>query len=261
MNRLKGKVAVITGGASGIGRQCAVRFAEQGARVIIGDMNVEAGIAASDEINQSRKESTIFQKLDVRVEENWTDLFLSCEQKFGAADVLVNGAGLFLSGIDHSPESEALEAWRKIQAVNVEGLMLGCQKAIKIMQKHNGGSIVNISSVAGIKPSVYASAYGSSKGAVRQYTKSVASHCARRGYGIRCNSIHPGIINTPMGKAAMRSASGDLEFGTERYRRVIPLKSIGEPDDIALAALYLASDESRYVTGTEMIIDGGITML
>ena len=261
MNRLNGKIAVISGGASGIGRQCALRFAEEGARVIIGDRNIESGIAACEDINRIREKSVRFQELDVCVEESWDLLFNNCESAFGAADILVNGAGLFLSGIAHSPESETLEAWLTIQAVNVEGLMLGCQKAIKAMQKHNGGSIVNISSVAGLKPSVYASAYGTSKGAVRQYTKSVASHCARKGYGIRCNSIHPGIINTPMGRAAMSSASGDLEFGTERYRKAVPLKSIGDPDDIAFAALYLASDESRYVTGTEMIIDGGITML
>lgn len=260
MNRLQGKVAVISGAASGIGRQCALRFAEQGATVVLADRDAANGEVVSSEINAAGNGRAVFQQLDVTLAEQWTALAERCESDFGSFDVLVNGAGLFLSGIEHTPESETLDAWHSIQAVNIEGLMLGCKTAIAAMRE-SGGSVINISSVAGLKASVFATAYGLSKGAVRQYTKSVAAHCARKGYGVRCNSIHPGIINTPMGRVAMSTASGDLDVGMERYRKAIPLRAIGEPDDIAWAALYLASDESRYVTGLEMVVDGGVATL
>lgn len=260
MGRLDGKIAVITGAASGIGRQCALRFAEQGAKVVVADRDETNGADAANAINARFADSACFQRLDVTAEEQWAALSKRCLDDLGGFNVLVNAAGLFLSGVAHNPESETLDDWRTIQAVNIEGLMLGCQTAIAAM-RGSGGSIINISSVAGIKPAIYAAAYGASKGAVRQYTKSVAAHCARRRYGIRCNSIHPGIIDTPMGQAAMSSASGNFEHGMERYRQAIPLHEIGETDDIAYAALYLASEESRYVTGLELVVDGGIGTL
>jgi 3(or 17)beta-hydroxysteroid dehydrogenase len=260
MGRVEGKRAVVTGAASGIGRQCAMRLAEHGAQVVVADRDDDNGVRVTAELNAQRAGSATFVRLDVTSPEQWATLGEHCQAQLGGLDILVNAAGLYRSGTSHNPETETLEDWRAIQGVNVEGLMLGCQTALAAMRS-NGGSIINISSIAGIKASIHATAYGASKGAVRQYTKSLAAHCARRNYGIRCNSIHPGIIETPMGQNAMSRADGDLEQGRERYRKAIPMRAIGAPDDIAYAVLYLASDESRYVTGIELIVDGGVTML
>jgi 3(or 17)beta-hydroxysteroid dehydrogenase len=254
--RVEGKVAMVTGGASGIGKACGHRLAEQGATVRLFDRNAEDGMAAAEALGAR----VSFAELDVRDESAWRQAIEDVLAQLGRLDILVNAAGIYLRGAEHNPESASLEDWREVHAVNMEGVFLGCKYAIPAMRESGGGSIVNISSVAGLRASAHAAAYGASKGGVRQYSKSVAHHCARRGYGIRCNSIHPGSIDTPMGQHAMRGVAATLEEGRERYRQGIPLKAIGEPDDIAYAVLYLASDESKYVTGQELVVDGGIMM-
>jgi len=254
--RTEGKIAMVTGGASGIGRACGQRLAEQGAVVCLLDRNAEDGVDAAEALGHR----VSFAELDVQNEDAWRGAIAAAVSEHGGLDVLVNAAGIFMRGPEHNPETASLEDWRAIHAVNMEGVFLGCKHAIPAMRETSGGSIVNISSVAGLRASAHAAAYGASKGGVRQFSKSVAHHCARRDYRIRCNSIHPGSVETPMGQHAMRGVAATLEEGRERYRKGIPLKKIGEPDDIAYAVLYLASDESKYVTGQELTVDGGIMM-
>ncbi len=254
--RAEGKIAMVTGGASGIGKACALRLAEQGARVRILDRNAEAGAKAAEELGAG----VSFAALEVQDEDAWRAAVAAVVAELGGLHILVNAAGIYMRGPEHNPETATLEDWRAIHGVNVEGVFLGCKHAIPAMRDSGGGSIINISSVAGLRASAHAAAYGASKGGVRQFSKSVAHHCARRGYGIRCNSIHPGSIDTPMGQHAMLGVAATVEEGRERYRKGIPLKEIGEPDDIAYAVLYLASDESKYVTGQELAVDGGVMM-
>jgi 3(or 17)beta-hydroxysteroid dehydrogenase len=254
--RVEGMIAMVTGGASGIGRACAQRLAEQGARVRILDRNVEDGAMAAEALGAG----VSFAALDVRDEAAWRETIAAVVANHGGLNILVNAAGIYMRGPEHNPETATLADWRTIHGVNMEGVFLGCKHAIPAMRDSGGGSIVNISSVAGLRASAHAAAYGASKGGVRQFSKSVAHHCARRGYGIRCNSIHPGSIDTPMGQHAMLGVAATVEEGRERYRKAIPLKAIGEPDDIAYAVLYLASDEAKYVTGQELAVDGGVMM-
>lgn len=254
MARLKEKVAVITGGANGIGRAICERFCEEGAIVIIADMNKATG----QQVAKTLGAKTSFFQLDVREKDQWCSLMNEVKQKHGKLDVLVNNAGILSTSSLQSVEDVNLEEWRSVQSVNVEGVFLGCQVAIKIM-KSNGGAIVNLSSVAGLIASPGILAYGASKGAVRQLTKSIAVDCARKGYGIRCNSVHPGLIDTDMGQNSMHMGGGDPE---ENYRKRVALTPMGEagsPIDIANGIVFLASEEARHVTGAELVIDGGLT--
>tara|TARA_A100001037_G_scaffold301468_1_gene331035 strand:+ start:405 stop:1178 length:774 start_codon:yes stop_codon:yes gene_type:complete len=256
MERLKGKTVIVTGGASGIGRACAQRLSQEGAWVRIVDRTSDAAVSAATALGPH----VTFCVADVRDEASWSTLISDVVAEREGLDVLVNAAGIFMRGSEHNPETTTLEDWRAIHAVNMEGVFLGCKHAIPAMRESGGGSIINISSVAGLRASAHSAAYGASKAGVWQYSKSVAHHCARRGYGIRCNSIHPGSIDTPMGQHAMMGVAATLEEGRERYRQGIPLKTIGEPDDIAHAVVYLASDESKYVTGQGLTVDGGVMM-
>lgn len=255
-NRLANKVIAVTGAASGIGQACAHRAMEEGAQTILCDVNEGAGAQAARELGSAAS----FAALDVRDEEAWAAVMRKVRSDYGRLDGLVNAAGIFRRGTPYNVENATLEDWRAVNQVNSEGVFLGCKHAIPLLRDGSSGSIVNISSLAGIIGSAHAAAYGASKGAVRQFSKSVAQHCARKRYNIRCNSIHPGSINTPMGHEAMRGVGATLEEGMERYRQAIPLRMIGEPDDIAYGALYLLSDEAKFVTGIELIIDGGVSM-
>lgn len=250
--RVEGKAVLVTGAASGLGKAMAVMLAREGARVAVTDRNEEG----AREVAQAIGASARAWKLDVTSEEDWGKVVDEVLSTFGRLDVLVNNAGV---GAVVDIEAMTLEQWRFVHAVNVDGVFLGCKHGIRAMRQCGAkGSIINISSVAGLVGVAEFPAYSSSKGAVRLLSKSVALHCAYKGYGIRCNSVHPSFIETPM-VDKLATAMGDPQVSRAKLARKIPLGSLGEPDDIAYAVLYLASDESKMMTGSEFVVDGGTT--
>ena len=250
MGRLEGKTALVTGAASGIGLQTSIRLAEEGARVMMTDINLEEGLQQAEKLGVN----AAFLKLDITEEEEWISVLDETVKRFDRLDILVNSAGMVLIA---DVEQITLEDWRKVHAVNLDGTFLGCKHGVRVMKEFGAGSIINLSSVSGMIGGFNLAAYNSSKGAVRMLTKSVALHCARAGYGIRCNSIHPTFIETPMLESMIRD-SPDPEKARQTLVRQVPLRRIGKPDDVAKMIVYLASDESTFVTGTEMVIDGGV---
>ena len=250
MGRLEGKTALVTGAASGIGLQTSIRLAEEGARVMMTDINLEEGRQQAEKLGAN----ATFLKLDITEEEEWISVLDETVKRFDRLDILVNSAGMVLIA---DVEQITLEDWRKVHAVNLDGTFLGCKHGVRVMKEFSAGSIINLSSVSGMIGGFNLAAYNSSKGAVRMLTKSVALHCARAGYGIRCNSIHPTFIETPMLESMIRN-SPDPEKARQTLVRQVPLRRIGKPDDVANMIVYLASDESTFVTGTEMVIDGGV---
>ncbi len=257
MGRLDGKITLITGGARGIGKACAQAFASEGAQVVLTDLETSRGEHTALEIGAAAH----WMPLDVRLEADWERTIGSIFQRFGRLDVLVNNAGItgFVPPAGpQDPENASLESWRAVHATNLDGVFLGCKHAIRAMKPPRpGGSIVNISSRSGQVGIAGAAAYASSKAGVRNHTKSVALYCAQSSYNIRCNSIHPGAILTPMwdpmlGEGEARGAAiADISAD-------IPMGRMGTAAEVASMALYLASDESAYVTGSEFVIDGGI---
>ena len=250
MGRLEGKTALVTGAASGIGLQTSIRLAEEGARVMMTDINLEKVRQQAEKIDAN----AAFLKLDITEEEEWISVLDETVKRFDRLDILVNSAGMVLIA---DVEQITLEDWKKVHAVNLDGTFLGCKHGVRVMKEFGAGSIINLSSVSGMIGGFNLAAYNSSKGAVRMLTKSVALHCARAGYGIRCNSIHPTFIETPM-LESMILDSPDPEKARQTLVRQVPLRRIGKPDDVANMIVYLASDESTFVTGTEMVIDGGV---
>ena len=250
MGRLEGKTALVTGAASGIGLQTSIRLAEEGARVMMTDITHEEVLQQAEKPGAN----ATFLKLDITEEEEWISALDETVKRFDRLDILVNSAGMVLIA---DVEQITLEEWRKVHAVNLDGTFLGCKHGVRVMKEFGAGSIINLSSVSGMIGGFNLAAYNSSKGAVRMLTKSVALHCARAGYGIRCNSIHPTFIETPMLESMIRD-SPDPEKARQTLVRQVPLRRIGKPDDVANMIVYLASDESTFVTGTEMVIDGGV---
>lgn len=251
MGRVDGKIAIVTGAASGIGRACARLLAAEGATVLLTDRNVAGAEAAAAELGAPHAA----RALDVTDPAAWAAAVGEVVRAHGRLDVLVQAAGI---AVLRDIEQTTLEEWRLVHRVNSEGTFLGCQAALGAMKGAGGGSIVNVSSVAGIVADPDMAAYCASKGAVRMLTKAVALHAARAGAGIRCNSVHPAFIDTPM--VGEMLAQGEARGLTrQKLARAIPLGRIGEADDVARAVLYLASDESRFVTGAELILDGGLT--
>ena len=247
--RLAGKTILISGGASGIGLATAQRALACGAHVAIGDVDAARGESAARETPGLH-----FVRLDVTNDASWAAAVDDVRQRFRALDGVVNSAGIFLIG---DIESISDDAWKRTHAVNVDGVFYGCRHAVRAM-KERGGSIVNMSSVSGIVGGHNVIAYNSSKGAVRMLTKSVALHCARRGYGIRCNSVHPTFVDTPMFRDTVARAR-DPEHIRNALLAQVPLGRPADAIEIADLIVYLLSDESRFVTGAEMVIDGGLT--
>ena len=256
MNRLKNKIALITGAARGIGEATARLFHKEGAIVIISDINDKAAMAIVSDLGENAE----FLHLDVRNENEWISVTDYLTKKYSGIDVLINNAGItgFLeTNGPHDAEYIDMISWEEVHKTNLNGVALGCKYGIGLIKNRDNGSIVNISSRSGIVGIPGAVAYASSKAAVRNHTKSVALYCAEKKYNIRCNSIHPAAIMTPMwdnmlGKGKVREES------IRSIEADIPLGHFGEPIDVAYGALYLASDESKYVTGIELNIDGGI---
>jgi 3(or 17)beta-hydroxysteroid dehydrogenase len=254
MKRLEGKVALVTGGARGIGFATARRFLDEGAAaVVLADIDAEAGARAAG--TDPRLD---FAPLDVADDAAWAAAVDGAVARHGGLDVLVNAAGIAVVG---TIESVSLADWRRVQSINVDGTFLGCRHAVRAMRPPGGrgGAIVNLSSVSGIVGGHNLAAYNASKGAVRLLTKSVALHCARAGYGIRCNSIHPGFTETDM--LASLAVGRDPEALREKLRASVPLGRNARADEIAAMAAYLAADESAFVTGAEFVIDGGVTAM
>lgn len=246
MGRLDGKVALISGGSKGQGAAEAKLFAQEGAKVVLADILDDEGKKIEAEINETGGEA-MYLHLDVTSEADWAAAVRAAVDSYGKLDILVNNAGILLrKGV----EETSAEEWDRIQDVNSKGVFLGVKAAIPAMREVGGGSIVNISSIAGLRGST-STAYGASKGLVRLLTKSTAVQYGPE--GIRCNSVHPGIIETDMTEEMLDSA------GREQWLARTPLRIIANAHDVALGVLYLASDESRYVTGSELVIDGGIT--
>jgi NAD(P)-dependent dehydrogenase (short-subunit alcohol dehydrogenase family) len=253
-SRLQDKIALVTGAATGIGAAIAIRYAEEGAVVVLSDINLEGAETVAAGITANGGQAYVRQQ-DVTDGNLWKQLVAEIVAQHGRLDVLVNNAGI---GVPANVEQESLESWRNTQAVNGESVFLGTQAAIDAM-KESGGSIINISSIEGIIGDPNTPAYNYSKGGVRIFTKSAALHCAKQGYGIRVNSVHPGYILTPMVEGGLASMAEEGDAMLERLLGEIPMGHMGEPLDIANGCLFLASDESRYMTGSELIIDGGYT--
>jgi len=258
MGRVDGKVALVTGGASGIGAGCARVLAREGAAVVITDLQDSKGEALAREIGGNAR----WLHHDVTSEAAWIDIVAAVDREFGRLDILVNNAGIGIgcpSIIDMS-----LADWRLQQAVNVEGVFLGVKHSLPLMRRAgHGGSIINMSSVAGLKGAPTLAGYCATKGAVRLFTKAIALECAGAKDGVRVNSVHPGIIETPIWESivgmgdAGANAPPDLDALSAM---AVPLGVKGVPEDIANAVLWLASEESRYVTGAELVIDGGLSV-
>jgi len=248
MGRVQDKVCLVTGGASGIGRETVLLMAEEGARIVLTDLNEEAGQSVVGEIEAIGGEA-IFVKHDVSSEEDWIRVVKTAVERFGQVDVLVNNAGVFVV----KPIQETTEAdWDFVNDVNTKGLFFGVKQVLSAMKKSSGGSIINISSIYGIVGASSASAYQASKAAVRVFTKSAAVEYIE--HNIRVNSVHPGVIATPMTADIMADAeAGEALLGGAIFRRP------AHPKEIAWGILFLATDESSFMTGSELVIDGGYT--
>ena len=257
MGRVSGKKALITGGAQGLGEATARMLAREGAKVTVTDINGAGAEAVAAAINAEFGAGTAFAfQHDVTDGARWQEVLQAAHDAMGGLNILVNNAGIGSLG---SVEDENYETFKHVQTVDVDSIFLGCKYAIPLMRAHGLGSIINISSIAGIIASGQYVSYNTAKAAVRHISKSIALHCAKTGGMIRCNSVHPVFINTPI-LDRTKEMFGEEE-ALAKLGRQIPLGKVGEPDDIAYAVLYLASDESKLVTGIELKVDGGISAM
>ena len=252
--RVENKIALITGATSGIGEATAKLFVQEGATVIIADIDDIKGQQVAAAIGCE------FLKLNVCEESEWEDVLKKIETRHRRLDILVNNAGIMATGgagSSQNPEECSLENWRRIHAVNLDGVFLGCKHAIKLMKKNTHGSIVNVGSRSAFVGIPGACAYASSKAAVRNHTRSVALFCANADYGIRCNCLHPGPTITPLWEKVLNDPKTRDEAVVE-IAQAIPLKRLATAEDIAYGILYFASDEASFATGTELLLDGGV---
>ncbi len=257
--RVAGKLALITGAAQGLGAASATMLAREGARVLCTDVNAAGAGATAAAINAAYGADTAFScQLDVTSPDQWKAAVEVARDKLGGLSVLLNNAGI---GVRGNIETCTYDEWKRGFAVNVDSVFLGCQTAIPLLKDHQPGSIINISSIAGLIASDTMPGYNASKAAVWMLSKSVALYCAKMGWDIRSNSIHPTFIDTPILDGMAASTGREKSVILEKLARQIPLKRIGVPDDVANGVLYLASDESRFMTGAELKLDGGISAM
>lgn len=246
--RLSGKTALITGAASGLGLAICERYVAEDAHVVIADIDEDAGQALATALGAAAR----FERLNVSIEADWANVM----ERIDRLDVLVNNAGITTLG---SIEDVTLEQFRREFEVDVVGVFLGCKAGVAKMKGSGGGSIINMSSMTGVRAQADLVAYNGAKAAVTHMTKSVALHCAKSGYGIRCNSVHPGLIRTPIIDKVL-AQSDDPDSVYESWLEVLPIGRLGKPEEIAAICVYLASDESAFATGAEFRIDGGSTI-
>ena len=259
VGQVQGRVALVTGGASGIGAACAETLAREGAKVVVTDIDHHGGKDVAAQIGAAGGEA-IFLAQDVTEEPRWREVVGETEARFGRLDILVSNAGIGL--VAPSIVDMSLEDWRRQTAINLDGVFLSVKHCLPLMRRTGGGSIILMSSLAGLRGSLGLAGYSATKGGVRLFAKAIAMECAAFGDGIRVNSVHPGIIDTPIwGKipteAAGRGQNAPIDPG-EIAKLATPLGRVGQAGEIASGVLFLASDASRYVTGTELVIDGGI---
>ena len=256
MGRVQDKVAIITGAASGLGFAAARKLLEEGAKVILTDVNREVLESMPERLSDFSKSQ--FQAIfhDVTQEESWIELINKTESDLGKINILVNSAGISL-GAD--VVSTDFDIWKKVHQVNLDSVFLGCKYAVPVMGKYGHGSIINISSISGIVAGWNTAAYNSSKAGVRLLSKSVALFCAKKGFEVRCNSVHPAFVNTPILDPIKQAFGADEAVA--KLARQIPMNKIGDTDDVSYAILYLASDESKFMTGTEIVLDGGLSAM
>jgi NAD(P)-dependent dehydrogenase (short-subunit alcohol dehydrogenase family) len=246
--RLKDKVAIISGAASGMGAATARRFGKEGAKVVVADMLVAEGRAVAEDINKAHPGSAMFLPLNVTEESGWKHVVEETLKAWGKLDILVNNAGISGSATNNLLDAEL---WHRLMSVNADGVFLGIAACVPAMQKNKGGSIINLSSISGVVgQSMVHMGYNASKGAVRTVTKSAAVQFGKD--GIRCNSVHPGLM------PPMRTSGATADPAVRaKMLKSVPLGRTGEVDEVANAVLFLASDEASYVTGTELFVDGG----
>ena len=265
MGRLQGKVALVTGAAKGIGAATAKRLAEEGASIVCTDVDADAGQAIADEIANAGG-AAAFIAHDVTDEAQWEAAVTLAEETFGALHIVVNNAGIAPDST--SIEEKTLESWRHVIAIDLDSVFLGCKWGIRTIKKYSGagggGAIINISSILGLVGQPNASDYNAAKGGVRLLTKSAALECAEAGYDIRVNSVHPGYIDTPLVQDVMaKGEMGGQQIGANEMRELLtmlhPIGRLGIAKEIANAVLFLASDEASFMTGSEMVVDGGYT--
>jgi NAD(P)-dependent dehydrogenase (short-subunit alcohol dehydrogenase family) len=256
MGRVDKKIALVTGAAQGLGAAIATMLANEGAKVALSDIRIDGARDVASKINSEHPDSAIAIEQDVADEAGWQRVLQQVTAELGGLNILVNNAGI---GSIANVEEETYENWRHVHAVDLDSVFLGCKYAVPLIAGNGGGSIINISSISGIIAGHNLAAYNSAKAAVRHLSKSVALHCARAGNNVRCNSVHPVFIDTPIldGMAKGR----DREAALEKLGRQIPIGRVGQPNDVAYAVLYLASDESNFVTGSEIKVDGGISAM
>lgn len=251
MPRLENKVVLLSGGASGIGAETARQVVREGGKAVLADRDEAKGLALAAELGAAAH----FVALDVTQEASWQAAVAATVETFGALHGLLNAAGI---GVRNSIEDCTLEEYRRVNDINSLGTFLGCKTAIPAMKDAGGGSIVNISSVLGLRGAPHAMAYCASKGAVRTLTKNVALHCAQMKYNIRCNSVHPGYIDTPMIAPRLEQSDGNMS-GRQSLEDMHPLGRLGRAGEVASMILFLLSDESTFSTGSEFVCDGGLT--
>lgn len=255
------RVVLITGAANGIGRGAALRFAEEGAIIVATDIQKQAGEALVNDVKNSGAKAVFFEH-DVTVEDQWINVMAEIKKTFGQLDVLINNAGIGMTGLVHEMD---FAIWRKMMAVNVDGVFLGTKHALPLMREKQSGNIINVSSVAGIRATANFSGYCATKAAVRSFTKSTALECAEMKDGIRVNSIHPGIISTAIWDSLVGTSTDD---SSEMPRDAtldgmtaegVPMGRTGSIDEIVNGMVWLASDQASYMTGAELVLDGGFT--